>query len=621
MADLRPQYSDRYGAHSGRPVPGDEQGSGVAGRRRSFAPPARFGAAAVEEFRSRAVHPDRRKHGLCHRGAHERSGGGEIRARRYRDHGRHPNGQRRGERFPGAADAFHLDVGFQERPRAADGDRSGEARYAHTRILRPCDGALLCRSAVSGDPHEPARSDAQRGDLRYAGSGRGRAYAYRSAACGAVVGCDPDTGFPYEGRLYAGGLRCVRSAAHGGEQPASDAAGAGGRSVGQSGDHGFRPQSATSVEYLLFADDAAPADAGAQHHRERQRPLLRQGLRHGARDRRGRQGERAHGYRGDDGRRFGLLPAAFEQVERRARRLHHLRDAAAEGRYAEHPRTQEADVRTQAQAPGHRGQFDGYRHDAQRAAQRRLPAGDRSHGGRHHQGARRGNAQSAYQSPFERLRDVRRLYDHRRKLSLHAPEHHQQAFHHRERVDDPVDGRAARRAAQYQCRLQTQNLAATAHRYERLVGRRRHESQPCGTRRVHHQSERPADPSDRHLRREGAYGRRRIPDDHRQHAQHAVGHRRTVHVPARYQQFPFRHVGRRKQPRRCGFGRDRFRTVVEPVVELAFDRRLQHRLPLSSQVGAVGRRGRFRVLEKLDKQPPVRRGGGQLHARQLAGSQ
>lgn len=38
------------------------------------------------------------------------------------------------------------------------------------------------------------------------------------------------------------------------------------------------------------------------------------------------------------------------------------------------------------------------------------------------------------------------------------------------RVDDPVDGRAARRAAQYQCRLQTQNLAATAHRYERLVG-------------------------------------------------------------------------------------------------------------------------------------------------------
>lgn len=101
--------------------------------------------------------------------AHERSGGGEIRARRYRDHGRHPNGQRRGERHPGAADAFHLDVGFQERPRAADGDRSGEARYAHTRILRPCDGALLCRSAVSGDPHEPARSDAQRGDLRYAG--------------------------------------------------------------------------------------------------------------------------------------------------------------------------------------------------------------------------------------------------------------------------------------------------------------------------------------------------------------------------------------------------------------------------------------------------------------------
>ena len=269
VADLRPQHSDRYGAHSGRPVPGDEQGSGVAGRRRGFAPPARFGAAAVEEFRSRAVHPDRRKHGLCHRGAHERSGGGEIRARRYRDHGRHPNGQRRSERFPGAADAFHLDVGFQERPRAADGDRSGEARYAHTRILRPCDGALLCRSAVSGDTHEPARSDAQRGDLRYAGSGRGRAYAYRSAACGAVVGCDPDTGFPYEGRLYAGGLRCVRSAAHGGEQPASDAAGAGGRSVGQSGDHGFRPQSATFVEYLLFADDAAPADAGAQHHRER----------------------------------------------------------------------------------------------------------------------------------------------------------------------------------------------------------------------------------------------------------------------------------------------------------------------------------------------------------------
>ena len=127
VADLRPQHSDRYGAHSGRPVPGDEQGSGVAGRRRGFAPPARFGAAAVEEFRSRAVHPDRRKHGLCHRGAHERSGGGEIRARRYRDHGRHPNGQRRGERHPGAADAFHLDVGFQERPRAADGDRSGEA--------------------------------------------------------------------------------------------------------------------------------------------------------------------------------------------------------------------------------------------------------------------------------------------------------------------------------------------------------------------------------------------------------------------------------------------------------------------------------------------------------------
>ena len=31
-----------------------------------------------------------------------------------------------------------------------------------------------------------------------------------------------------------------------------------------------------------------------------------------------------------------------------------------------------------------------------------------------------------------------------------------------------------------------------------------------------------------------------------------------------------------------------FRTVVEPVVELAFDRRLQHRLPLPSQVGLSG---------------------------------
>ena len=97
-----------------------------------------------------------------------------------------------------------------------------------------------------------------------------------------------------------------------------------------------------------------------------------------------------------------------------------------------------------------RRQPDGYLAGAERAAGRR----GRTHRlGQHAPGARRRYAQPADQPPFQRLRDVRRLYHHRRELPLLAAEHHQQAVRHRERLHDPVDGLADGRHAQHQRHL------------------------------------------------------------------------------------------------------------------------------------------------------------------------
>lgn len=153
----------------------------------------------LRQFRSGALHPDRREDGLCHRGAHQRAGGDEIGARGNRDHGRHPHGQRGGQRPHGSAAASDLDVGFQERPRARDGDRPPAARYARPRLLCAGHGALLCRGAAARSAHESARPAARRGDLRDAGGGGCRADDLGPSSSGAVGGFDPHSEFPDEG--------------------------------------------------------------------------------------------------------------------------------------------------------------------------------------------------------------------------------------------------------------------------------------------------------------------------------------------------------------------------------------------------------------------------------------
>lgn len=120
--------------------------------------------------------------------------------------------------------------------------------------------------------------------------------------------------------------------------------------------------------------------------------------------------------------------------------------------------------------------------------------------GQYAQGPRRRNAQPADQSPLERLRDVRRLYHHRRELPFLAPEHHQQEVHHRKRLDDPVDRFADGRHAQYRRHLQVESLAAAAAAGH---GRKR-DGRPLGARRVHHPPRRPAFEPGHHLRRERA---------------------------------------------------------------------------------------------------------------------
>lgn len=115
------------------------------------------------------------------------------------------------------------------------------------------------------------------------------------------------------------------------------------------------------------------------------------------------------------------------------------------------------DVRTQAAAEVRCRQPDGYLAGTERAAGRR----GRTHRlGQHAPGARRRYAQPADQPPFQRLRDVRRLYHHRGELPLLAAEHHQQEVRHRGWLHNPVDGLADGCHAQHQRHLQAQGVVA-----------------------------------------------------------------------------------------------------------------------------------------------------------------
>lgn len=228
------------------------------------------------------------------------------------------------------------------------------------------------------------------------------------------------------------------------------------RSRGQRGALRHRPEPATPLEHRLRRTRRTPADDGAQHHPAGQRLFLRQGLRHGLRPHFGRQGAREDGYRRHDRRPFVVLHAVVQQVQYIERRLRDLQ-GTGQGRYGRQPRPQEDDVRTQAAAEVRCRQPDGYLAGTERAAGRR----GRTHRlGQHAPGARRRYAQPADQPPFQRLRDVRRLYHHRGELPLLAAEHHQQEVRHRGWLHNPVDGLADGCHAQHQRHLQAQGVVA-----------------------------------------------------------------------------------------------------------------------------------------------------------------